>query len=472
MPEQLQLAATQVDDAPVGTRLLSPAPAYLIIILLLLSMLLNSLVVLVVLPSTGGVLVGSPTSGENADNPDYGLRFGDLYDLIATNLAQGHGYRVEPYMGETILREPLYPLLIAGMDKMGANGSQWPRIFSILLAFVAALMLLRLTRKITGNSSIALIASLLFLLYPGTLVAESRAGNEMPCVAGMLLFILVLHQAVEKASLWLFAAAGFVLGVTALVRSEVLMFPLFLGVYFLFSSKGWGARGKAVLWMMVLGASTLVAMSPWIIRNYLLVHEFVPTDTLSGVAAQEGLFTCENLSQYDSFSLAQRAAGRERAEIATQLGLRFEGAYYYQFFFNPQDEMKFNRALLNQVSETYRSNPRILAGCSTENLVFKFWFLGKTPRSTRLNMLVQLPLIVCALGGIVVLYKLGLMQNAAFVLLYIAYIPIIHAPIIAHARHSTLVIAFMTIPISVFLAWAWHSLRTHSLRMHSLSSEG
>src|SRR5580692_7572403 len=52
MPEQLQLAATQVDDAPVGMRLLSPAPAYLIIILLLLSMLLNSLVVLVVLPRT------------------------------------------------------------------------------------------------------------------------------------------------------------------------------------------------------------------------------------------------------------------------------------------------------------------------------------------------------------------------------------------------------------------------------------
>jgi hypothetical protein len=311
----------------------------------------------------------------------------------------------------------------------------------------------------------------LFLLYPGTLVAESRAGNEMPCVAAMLLFVLVLHQAVEKASLWLFAAAGLVLGVAALVRSEVLMFPLFLAVYFLFTSKGWRARGNAVLWMMVLGASTLVAMSPWIIRNYLLVHKFVPTDTLSGVAAQEGLFTCENLSQYDGFYLAQRAAGRERAEVATQLGLRFEGSYYYQFFFTPQDEMKFNRALLNQVSETYRSNPRILAGCATENLLFKFWFLGKTPRSTRLNMLAQLPLIVCAFGGILVLYKLGLIKNAAFILLYIAYIPIIHAPIIAHARHSTLVIAFMTIPISVFLAWVWHSLRNRYLRMHSLGSE-
>jgi len=86
-------------------------------------------------------------------------------------------------------------------------------------------------------------------------------------------------------------------------------------------------------------------------------------------------------------------------------------------------------------------------------------------------MLAQLPLIVCAFGGILVLYKFGLLKNAAFVLLYIAYIPIIHAPIIAHARHSTLVIAFMTIPIAVFLAWVWHSLRTHYSRIHSLGSE-
>jgi 4-amino-4-deoxy-L-arabinose transferase-like glycosyltransferase len=387
------------------------------------------------------------------------MQFGDLYDFIAKNLAQGYGYRVEPYMGDTMLREPGYPLLIAAMYKVGGYSNQMPRLACILLAFAAALILLRLTRNITGNWTVALIAALLFLLYPGILVAEARAGNDIPCVFAMVLFMDVLYRAVGKGSLWLYGVAGLLLGIAALIRSEVLLFPLFLLGYFIFTSQGWGARVKAVLRTGAIVVGTLVAMSPWIIRNYVLVHEFVATDTLGGVAEQEGLFTCEHLSQYDGFHSAQRAAGRERAEIARQLGLQFEGSYYYQFFYTPQDEMKFNRALQSRVLAEYRSHPEILVGCSAQNLFYKFWFLGKTPQATQMNMLVQFPLLVIAFGGLIVLYVLGLLRNAAIILLYIAYVQIIHAPIIAHARHSMLVVAFLAVPSAVFLEWVWQLLR-------------
>jgi len=404
----------------------------------------------------------------------YGVQIGDLYDFVAKNLAQGYGYRVEHDMGETILREPGYPLLIAAMYKIGGYSDQVPRLACILLAFGAALILLRLTRKITGDKTIALIAALLFLLYPGTLVAEARAGNDIPCVFTMLLFMAALYWAVEKGRLWLFCVAGLLLGIGALVRSEVLLFPMFLLVYFLFTAKNWTARGKAVLQIATLVAGTVLAMSPWIIRNYLLVHEFVVTDTLGGVAEQEGLFTCEHLSEYDGFHNAQRGAGRERAEIARQLGLQFEGSYYYQFFYTPQDEIRFNRALQNRVVTEYLSHPGTLVGCSAENLFYKFWFLGKTPQSTQINMLVQLPLLATAFGGLFVLYALGLLRKAGIILLYIAYVPIIHAPIIAHARHSMLIVAFLAIPAAVFLAWAWQALPTqHSWvsRLRSARSE-
>lgn len=458
MPEELCLMASQAEDVGAGKCLLGPVPTYLTLILLVVGLLVNAAIVLVALPRTGGVLVGSAST--SGDRENYGLAFGDLYDFIAKNLDQDHGYRVEPYMGETILREPGYPLLIAAVFKISGYSDQGPRLACILLAFGAAWMLLLLTRKITGDRTIALIAALLFLLYPGTLVAEARAGNEILCVATMLLFMLVLYRAVEVGRLWLYGVAGLLFGVSALVRSEVLLFPLFLLAYFLFTSRSWEARGKALVRMMALAAGLLVAMSPWIIRNYLLVHEFVPTDTLGGVAAQEGLYTCEHLSQYESFSESQRGAGRERAEFARQLGLQFEGDYYYQFFYTPQDEMKFNRALLNHVSKEYRSNPGVLVGCAAKNFFFKFWFLGKNPDTTRMNMLVQLPLVACALGGLIVLYMIGLLRNAAIILLYVIYVPIIHAPIIAHARHSVLVFAFLAVPATVFLAWAWRVLRT------------
>lgn len=466
MSETCNLLATEAGDAKAATSLLAPPPRYLIFTLLIAGLVVNAAIVLVALPRTGGVI--PDTAGHMA----YSLQFGDLYDFIAKNLAQGYGYRLEPYMGDTILREPGYPLLIAAMYKIGGYGNQLPRLACILLAFGAALILLRLTRKITGDRIIALIAALMFLLYPGTLVAETRAGNDIPCVFTMLLFMAALYWAVEEQSLWRYGVAGLLLGLASLVRSEVMLFPLFLLPYFLFTSKGWSARGKAVLQTVALVVGTLAAMSPWIIRNYLLVHEFVATDTLGGVAEQEGLFTCEHLSQYDSFHNAQRGAGRERAEIARQLELQFEGSYYYQFFYTPQDEIKFNRALQNRVVAEYRNHPEILVGCSAENLFYKFWFLGKTPQATQMNMLVQLPLLAFALGGLIVLYGLGLLRKVAMILLYVAYVPIIHAPIIAHARHSMLVAAFLAVPAAVFLAWAWHVLRARQSWMHRLRSGG
>jgi 4-amino-4-deoxy-L-arabinose transferase-like glycosyltransferase len=446
MVETRNSSAIPSGDVRPGMGLLTPPPKYLIVTLLLAGLLVNAVMVLVVLPRLAHAL-------------NYSLSLGDLYDQIAKSLDEGHGYRVEPNMGKTMLREPVYPLLIAAVFKVSGYGDQGPRCFCILLAFASALMLLRLTQKITGDGVIALTAALLFLLYPWSLIAEARAGNEMPCILGMLLFMLLLYRAAEEGRLLLFGVAGLLLGATTLVRSEVLLFPLFLLPYFLIASKDWEGRGKALLRIAVLAAGAVTVMSPWIVRNYLLVHKFVPTATLSGVAAQEGLYTCEHLPQYGSFMLAQRGAGLERAEIARQLGLPFEGSYYYQVFYTPQDEVKFNSTLLQRVSQEYRRDPGVLVGCSARNLVFKFWFLGKTPTVTRMNMLVQLPLLAVALGGFIVLGKRGLLVKMAVILLYLLYVPMVHAGIIAHARHSMLIAPFLFIPAAVFLAWTWQAVQ-------------
>ena len=445
-----QLAAPKPREADDATRLLAPVHTYfnrkLALTFLVAALIVNALAVLVVLPRTTGTL-------------DYSLQIGDLYDLIGKNLAEGHGYRVDANMGETMLREPGYPLLVAAVFKVAGYGNQGPRLLCILLTFAAALTLLRLARKVTGDKTVALTAALLFLLYPGTLIAEARAGNEVPCILGMLLFMLLLYRAAEEGRLVLYAVAGLLLGIVALVRGEVLLFPLFLLPYFLITSKGWGGRRKALLRMAALAVGTVTVMSPWIVRNYLLVHKFVPTATLSGVAAQEGLYTCEHLPEYGSFALAQRGAGRERAEIARQLGLPFEGSYYYQVFYTPQDELEFNSALLQRVSHEYRRDPGVLVGCAASNLLFKFWFLGKTPKATQGNMLTQLPLLALAVGGLIILAKRGLLRNMGMILLYVLYVPIVHAEIIAHARHSVLVAAFLFIPAAVFLAWIWHAVQ-------------
>jgi hypothetical protein len=263
---------------------------------------------------------------------------------------------------------------------------------------------------------------------------------------------------VEKGSLWRYWAAGLLLGVAVLVRSEVLLFPLALLVYFVFASKGASQPVKIALRIAVLGLGTLVVMSPWIIRNYGLVHKFVPSATVAGVAAQEGLYTCEDTAPGEPFYQAQSKAGFEREEIARQLGNPFMGPYY-QLFYTPQDEVAFNQALLSHVSAEYRSHPELVARCAAKNLFFNFWFLGKTRQSMLLNIVVQAPLLALALAGVAVLWKRGLLRKLDIVLLYILYIPAVHALIIAHARHSTLIVPFLAILAAASLVSAWRALR-------------
>src|SRR5271157_3144144 len=217
-------AATHADDAqpvaPVRVPAAEPFSRRSIFLVLLAALLANAAVVLVGVPEVGSRFALT-----------YSMSFGDLYDLIAKNLDQGNGYRVDPAMGNTMLREPGYPLLLAAVFKLAGYGIQQARVVCVLLAFGAALMLLRLTRKITGDAMTSLAAALLFLLYPGTLVAETRAGIEIPSIFTVMLFLLMLYSAEEKGNLWRYGATGLLLGVAVLVRSAVLMFPLFLLVY-------------------------------------------------------------------------------------------------------------------------------------------------------------------------------------------------------------------------------------------------
>jgi len=419
-------------------------------VLLVAALLVNAAIVLVGLPELRGPLA-----------PNYNMGFGDLYDLMAKNLVLGNGYRVDPAMANTMLREPGYPLLLAGVFKFLGYGIQQARLVCVLLAFGAALVLLRLTRKITGDGMAALAAALLFLLYPGILIAEARAGVEIPSIFTVLLFMVVLYTAVEKGCMWHYWVAGFLLGVAVLVRSEVLLFPILVLVYFFVTAKGWVEKRRVVEQLSVMALGAVIAISPWIIRNYALVHEFVPTATVAGVAAQEGLYTCENAEGTESFSERQTRAGFERVRLATQLGIPFTGPYY-QVFYTPHAEVAFNHALLNYVSNEYRRRPGLLARCAAKNVFFNLWFLGKTRRSILLNVLVQGPLLGLAVGGVAVLRKRGLLRRAGIVLLYVLYIPAVHAPIIAHARHSMLIVPFIAILAAVFLVSAWRALRENS----------
>lgn len=420
-----------------------------IFLILSAALLINAALLFVVLPILGHFFSGG-----------YSLDFTDLYDLIANNLVHGIGYRVEAGMSETMLREPGYPLFLAIVFKVGGYHIEAARLAILLLTPGIAFMLMRLTRRVTDDEAAPLIATLLFLFHPGTIISEARAGVEIPFIFVMMLFMLALYRAVEKRTLWAFFLAGLVLGVVVLVRSTPLLFPVFLLVYLVLTANGASERLKVVLNIAALVLGMAVVMLPWVIRNYMLVQEFVPTATVQGVAAQEGQYTCQYFSFDRSFGLLEHEAGQEREKLATRLGIPFKGPYY-QIFYDAHNEVAFNKILLRRVAMTYREDPTLLARCVGRNLL-NFWFLGKIWPVTLLNMLLQGPLLGLGLGGVYVLRKRGLLRKMGIMLTFVLYIVAVHAPIIAHARHSIEVLPFLTILASVSLISIWHKYRTYA----------
>jgi 4-amino-4-deoxy-L-arabinose transferase-like glycosyltransferase len=384
----------------------------------------------------------------------YSAHFEDGYDLIANNLARGNGYRWDANMGETMIREPGYPLFLAAVFRVGGYHIEAARFANWILAVGIAVMIMRLTRLVTDDGRAALIATLLFLLHPGTIICEARGGVEILFIFAILVFMLALHQAVEKGSPWRYLVAGLALGIVVQVRSTPMVFPVLLLFYLGLIANGARERLRVVLNIAILVLGMVVVMAPWTIRNYLLVHEFVPTATIQGLALQEGQYTCENISSGRNYYELQTEAGQKRVELATRLGVR-SGTQYYQVFADARDEWKVNDALLQGAKAEYVKHPALYAACVGRN-AFNFWFLGKTWVVTWLNMLIQIPLLVLALHGLHLLRKRGLLSKMGIMLTFVLSIMAVHMVIIGAARYSIPIMTFLMIPASVSVLSIWH----------------
>lgn len=392
---------------------------------------------------------------------NYNLGFADGYDLIANNLLEGHGYRFYAGMGKTMLREPGYPLFLAGVFKIGGYSITAARWANWILTIGIAFLMMKLAERVTHDKIVSLLATLIVLLYPGILVSEARAGEEILFILLVLAFIALLYRAIETGDVWRYLVAGLALGVVVQVRSTPLVFPFFLLVYLVLTNRRLGLK-KTILDVGVLVLGTGIVLAPWVVRNFMLVHHLVPTATVQGVAMQEGQYTCEHLTLDQNFYEVQSQAGRMRAAIATELGLPFEGAYYYQVFYNPSDELAFSQALVQRAEKEYLEHPALLVACSCKN-VANFWFLGRTWRATWLNVLTQGPFLALSFWGLYEMRKRGQLQDMGLMLTFAFSVMVVHLPVIAHARHSIPLIPFLSIPAALALVTGARRLRNRAV---------
>ncbi len=385
-------------------------------------------------------------------------RFADGYDQLAVNLVEGNGYRFYPDTAKTLMREPGYPILLAGLFITFGRSFMVVKLTNLILALMTAWLTVQIAAKVSQdvlsrNRQLFVVPPMLFLFYPGTLIAESRGGVEILFAFMISLFMLTICMAIESNRRLDYMVSGVVLGITVMVRSTPMLFPLLLFPYLLYIQ-----RHRFSMFMIsrnaaILIVSMLAVMSPWIGRNYLLTGKVVPTASVLGVSAQAGQYIGRHLPEGKPWWLLDREASRERDRLALKLGYQFKDGSegYYQIFYNSGDEIRFSKYLVDQVVTEYRESPLLLVRCIGQN-VLNFWFAGKTWATTVANAVVQLPYLVLALVGLVYCLRHVETRTAVPLALFIGYVMAVHLPILAQARYSMPLISLLSILATIGLA--------------------
>jgi hypothetical protein len=360
----------------------------------------------------------------------------DGYEKLAKSLVNGEGYRFYPHTGETTLRAPLYPLFLSFLFKYIGENIQIAQMANFLMV-IAIAGLTRLLCAITYPNIplLSTIATLIVLIHPGIIIAETRGGVEIALTLGIITCIVFLVLAVKHRNYYLYFAAGLLLGITSLIKSTPLLFPLVFLPYLLYRFGTQKILINVFTPMLLLLLGIIIVLSPWIYRNYNLTGKFVPTMSILGVSMMHGQHICKNINMEVGAGKLVQEATDELVDLARSNKYEFSGANACcgPFFLNTVDEVNFTDGLKTTAINQYLANPIFTLKCTALNLA-GFVAAGRNHTSTLLNLIIQLPLFALALVGIIKLPNRN--HLALLTIIFMAYYTAVHLPIMAIAKYS------------------------------------
>ena len=201
------------------------------------------------------------------------------YHALARGLLEGKGY-VHPVTGALYaIRSPGYPLLVAGVYSLLGQGETPIKLLQVVVDSFSCLL-------------VAVIAARLFTRREGVLAGALYAGSAAHMAAtvllmaetiasfGILVVAWLLLVAKQRAQGWRWFVVGLVLGVVLLVKGQfVFCPPLFALLLYHWSGRKLRATLPRVGWLLL---GTMLALTPWTLRNYAAFHRFVPIANQGG----------------------------------------------------------------------------------------------------------------------------------------------------------------------------------------------
>ena len=208
------------------------------------------------------------------------IQFGDSpgdYEDYVRSLVSGRGYVNS--LGFHAFRPPLFPLFWA-LIQLIFGPAYLPVRIGLALFGAGICLVTYFLGKEMFNSQVGTVAACGAALYPPLVWYSTRLMTESLFIFFSLLFIYYLLKQYHRLSLGSALGAGLFLGLATLSRSVILaFFPLALLWLSIVHWKNKWKAGKIGLFFLL---GLLLVMTPWILRNWLVLGAFVPTTTDGG----------------------------------------------------------------------------------------------------------------------------------------------------------------------------------------------
>lgn len=201
------------------------------------------------------------------------------YNALAVNLVKRHEFSLTA--GElTSLRPPLYPAFVAAVYSLfGLEAFAAVRFIQLLLSLATVVVVYALGRLVFSDR-VAVWGAGFCCFYPSLLGANNLLLTEVVFTFFLSSFCLSVAWAWQQDSVWRFVIVGLLLGLGALTRSVLWLFPVVLVVYLIAAWRvEWRRRVAATATMVTAFAVTI---APWAVRNTQLQGTLTTVDVMGG----------------------------------------------------------------------------------------------------------------------------------------------------------------------------------------------
>lgn len=208
----------------------------------------------------------------------------ELYYAFARSLVERGVFE---HGGDRVFGPPGVSLLLAPLVKLFGAGTRLPLAVNVVLAAGTVLVAGALALLVADGRTMR-IATLLVALWPNAVLLSGLVSKELLVLFLLPLGALLYLRATDGAGpdgRGLLFGAGLALGAATLAQPNTLvLLPAFAALELLRRAP----LRSALLRLGLLGAGTVIAVSPWTVRNALLFGRFVPVSVNFGHAMLVG----------------------------------------------------------------------------------------------------------------------------------------------------------------------------------------